>query len=542
MDVIDFLIFYWQKLVLAALLFAGLAMFWHKNREAIGLFWLGIRHRFFLFGKLRRLAKNTEHNNHWFHSETVVCQDYKPYYQNINKSPAYYVKCKEYLEIVGEAGRKPLTIPLIAILFTVLVLEAWGFSYTMSGFLDISASENTRKIMAWILSLTFAVTLATVTHKMGHEIHRNKIISNVRDLWAADPEPAKALTQQAGARVGAIENPSDENEKPYVKRLNRLELGKSHPTYFWTISSVAVIIVIASILTFIRVKAFEQAQTQDSMCNVSSVTEPSSSAGEPNFDDLYPGSSPSNEVVPNVVIEHNNSVVNEGRSDRCAATEAGSWATFCLLAILFCALQTFATWASTARGFAGALSHEAHETIKGHSTVDEFATYYDNKKREIVDLAQKSLVKLQSLMAIRIQKVASNATVTKLAETAGERNFYAFLEEEHRKRLTTTIKLKQDELESQHFNQKLEASSKVEAAKTSAILTDNLAEIESAEEAKKAAIKAQFAKLTAAKETIETEEQQNNRLISEFENETGHKLTDEERKQMLQSIKDGAFA
>lgn len=518
MDILDFAMMYWQRLLLGGLSTALTVYLIYKNREALALMWLGFRHRNFLFGKVKTLAKDSAHTDGWFHSEMQICQDYKPHYQRINKSPEYYRQCKQYLEIVGEAGRKPLTIPLIIVLFAVLVLEAWGFSYTMSGFLDITASENTRQIMAWILAITFAVTLATVTHRMGHEIHRNKLIHNIRELWIGDDDPEKRLVQQANVGAGAIEHPTDVNEKPYIRRLNRLELGKSHKTYFWTASAITVIAVIAIFLTFIRMKALEQAQTQDTLCNVNGVSQPASGGGAPNFDTLY-GDAPSS------VIDTNQEAVNSGKSDICKATEEGSWATFGLLAIIFCVLQTFATWASVARGFAGAQSREAYDATYKHKTEDDFVSYYEDKMRSIIDLAQKSLVMLQSNMAEKLPAISPSAEVNELLRVANKRTFFTYIQKDHSDMLQATLN-----------RQQAESDAVVKAAEQDLTRQSKLNEIEVQKAADEAAAKdkmkerlAQFAAAKAAEEPKETEQDKNDRLVAELEADLGRKLSPEER-------------
>lgn len=424
MDLLNTIFQSWQKVIWLTFATAMVVLFWYSYRKEIGLWWLGVRHRNVVFGKIRSLAKNPTINGDWFHVEKQICQDYKPYYSNTSKDKSYYIACREYLDLVGEAGRKPLTPILIFGLFVVLVLEAWGFSYTMAGFIDISASENTRKIMAMLVAVTFALALAFVTHNMGAELYRNKLIDNIRELWAADRDPEPSLTQQAGTYIGAIQNPSDVNEKAYIRRLNRLKLGKSTKSFKSTITAIIAIVIIALILTFVRVKSLESNQTDDALCNVTSTSQSGGSSEMPDFDALYGGDND----MPNVAKQQNSEAVAAGVNQKCEATKEGSWATFGMLAILFLLLQGFSTWVSMSRGFAGSQSSEAYKRTHKHQTSEEFETYYEDKASEIADSAQKSLSRLQTQMANVLPQITPSAEVNELIKTANKRTFYRFIE------------------------------------------------------------------------------------------------------------------
>ncbi|EGQ9284521.1 hypothetical protein F7U66_01440 [Vibrio parahaemolyticus] len=507
---LDLAIANWRVSLIAIAAFTAMSAIIHANRESLSLWWVGARQRFPFVGKISRLAKQPSVTGSWFHSENQICSDYKEHYQRINKQASYYVACREYLDIVGETGRKPLTPFMVLCLFAVLVLEAWGFSYTMSGFLDISASEDTRQVMAWILSVTFAVTLATVTHKMGHEIHRNTIIHNVRELWKADAKQAETLAQQATLNAGAIENPSDTNERPYIRRLNRLALGRSHKTHTWTITAVVVILLIAAILTFIRVKSFETMQSMELVCGATSTA----TGGDIDFSTLYGEGS----QTPST---GNDTTSNDSA---CKAAEQGSWATFALLGILFCVLQTFATWASTARGFAGKQSYEAWKYTHQFNTVEEFKTHFDNKKRQVANAAQKSLSSLQSKMSTKLTQVANSTEVTELIKTASERTFFKFIEKESKELADAEYSTKQ--IESANSVKSVELKNETHAKISSLDETK-----QQDEENRRKELKQRMLKLTAA--TPETKEEADQRMIDEVEKELGLTLTAEQRESLL---------
>lgn len=512
MDILDVLLASWQKIALGLILFAIIAILWHKNREAIGLFWLGFRQKNFLFGKIRSLSKNATVHDGWFHSETQICQDYKPHYQRINKSADYYTKCKEYLDLVGEIGRKPLSAVMMCGLFLVLLLEAWGFSYTMSGFIDLSASEDTRQIMASIVAISFAVSLATVTHLMGAEIHRNKLIDNIRSLWSVDQNAEPALTQQAGIGSASIENPTDIHAKPYIRRLNRLALGKSTKSFIWIITTVVLVVIIAVMLTFVRMKALEMAQTQDTMCDPTTVQ--STDNGFPVFDAI------SNEI-PDEVIENNKEAKQKGNTEICKATEQGSWWTFGMLAILFIMLQAFSTWVSTAYGFAGKQSKKAYYFTHKHNTAVDFSIYYENKAREIADLAQKSLVRLQTKMADRLAQTGTSSEGKDLVTTASSRTFYSFLSKDHADQVHSEINNKKvnDRAELIKHEMEINKQNSVEKINKSRKTDEELL----------AELRAEMEEKRLAEEPKESEEQQRARLMVQLEAE--HEPVESEKEQ-----------
>ncbi|WP_428774903.1 hypothetical protein [Vibrio sp.] len=491
MEWLDNLMSSWQHL-LVLIIATGLTLVWmHKHREAIGLRWLGFRHRNVVFGKIGSMAKNSTVQEGWFHVEKQICQDYKPYYSSVRKNGQYYNDCKRYLDIVGEDGRKPLSLPLVVGLLSVLLLEAWGFSYTLSGFIDLTASENTRKIMAWILAIGFAIALATVTHLMGAELHRNRLIKSVRSLWRADTNPVSELTAQVGDRIGRIDNPSDLGEKSYIQRLNRMKLGSVSEKHHWTISTVFVILLIAGFLTFVRVKALETAQTMDVMCMEPQTLQSTAANAEPNFDDLY--------APPASVTAQNNDAKQDGANQVCKATAEGSWATFGTMAILFVMLQAFAIWVSTSFGFAGKHSAEAYRHSHRFPTQEDYVTYYELKAQQVQDYAQKSLTRLQAQMAKKLPNLTQSHSVTELIATANQRTFYEFIDWTNDQELIR---------EANQLNRQIKANEVAKEARKATQRSD---------EEVRAMLLEEMRRKQEAAQPVETEEEQRARIAKELQ-------------------------
>lgn len=438
MDLFSILQTYRDILIVIAATLSIFAYIAFTNWGAVSLWWKGFKYHNFLFGKLRSLAKNPDTSGRWFHSETVVCQDYAELYSQIHKDGDYYEASKKYLSIVGESGRKPLGTLLMLGLFAVLVLEAWGFSYTMAGFIDLSASENTRVIMTWIVAIAFAVILAFLTHMMGHELYRNGILGRIRNNWQVDDTKSRPRTLDDIDFDYEIDNFTDLNEPKYKQRLNRLDVNSPRKKHTFTIGAVLAIIVIGVIITFVRVKTLEVAQTQDTMCQPSSSITNNTSTS---LDDLYNSAPPPPIESQQIAAE----AVNKGESEICQATKEGSWATFGMLAILFIVLQVFATWVSFKFGFVGKHSKSAWKNTHKFNTKNQYETAMDAQAKKVTQRAQKTLGDLQSRMAKVLIDSTMNSSVSDLLKQASERTFLGYVEQDSelslasRNRQTQTI-------------------------------------------------------------------------------------------------------
>lgn len=429
MDLFSVLQAYRDILIVIATSLSILFYFSYTNWDSLRLWWKNFKYNNFLFPKTRSLAKNPDINGHWFHSENVVCRDYDEHYTKVHKDGDFYDACKEYLALVGESGRRPLGTFMLFGLFIVLVLEAWGFSYTMSGFIDLSASENTRVVMTGIVAIAFAVILAFLTHLMGHELYRNGIIKRIRNNWQTDRSENKPKTLDAIEKDPEIGENHDEHNPMYKRRLDRLNVNEPRVKHTFTTLAVLAILIIGVIITFVRVKTLEVAQTQDAMCVSGDETASSSSV---NLDDLYSTTPP----PPPAAVEVSKDAREKGETEICKATKEGSWATFGMLAILFLVLQAFATWVSHKFGFVGKHSKVAWENTHKYKTKSQYETEMDSKARSIAQRAQKTLSSLQSRMAKVLSGETMNERVDQLINTASDRTFLNFVEEEHEQTLT----------------------------------------------------------------------------------------------------------
>jgi hypothetical protein len=423
MDLIVLLKTYRDILIVIAFTLAILFYFSYTNWDALRLWWKNFKYNNFILGKVRSLGKNPDVNGKWFHSENVVCQDYGELYCKIHKDGEYYEASKRYLSIVGESGRKPLGAFMLIGLFGVLLLEAWGFSYTMSGFIDLSASENTRVMMTWIVAIAFAVILAFLTHLMGHEIYRNGILGRIRNNWKVDNPETRPKTLDAIEEDFEIENFSDEKNPTYKRRLDRLDINSPKKKHTFTTSAIISIVIIGVIITYVRVKTLEIAQTQDTMCVAGDETGDGTAI---NLDDLYSTTPP----PPVEAQEISKDAREKGESEICRATKEGSWATFGMLGILFLVLQAFATWMSYKFDFVGKHSKTAWGSTHRYKTKSQYENEMDSAAKNIAQRAQKTLSNLQSKMAKTLSGETMNSSVDILINSASSRTFLDYVEEE----------------------------------------------------------------------------------------------------------------
>jgi hypothetical protein len=439
---------YRDVLVVIAVTLSILFYFSYINWNSLRLWWKNFKYNNFLTGQVRSLAKKPDVNGAWFHSENVVCRDYDELYSKVYKDGDFYDACKEYLAVVGESGRKPLGSPLLIGLFIVLILEAWGFSYTMSGFIDLTASENTRVIITGIVAFAFAVILAFLTHLMGHELYCNGIIKRIRNNWKADDSKDKPKTLDFIEKDFEISDRSDANKPIYKRRLDRLDVGDDpRVKHRFTTLAVVAIVVISIIITFVRMKTLEVAQTQDVMCMTG---ESATDGASLSLDDLYSDTPP----PPTEAVETSKAAQEKGESEICKATKEGSWATFGMLAILFLVLQAFATWVAHKYGFVGKQSKTAWENTNKYKTKSHYENTMDSKASNISQRAQKTLSVLQSKMAKVLAGETMNSKVDALINSASERTFLDFIEENTEQTLSSRNRRTQTTLtkDQEHIN------------------------------------------------------------------------------------------
>lgn len=425
MEMQSFLAAYWQLLsiiLITALLLSYLA--WMKW-DALSLWYTNLKYRMPIFGKLGSLAKDEANDGRWFNSETVVCEDYAVHFERYDADGDYYDRCKNYLAIMGESGRRDLSWYHYLGLFFVLVLEAWGFSYSMAGFVNLNASENTAQIIATILAIAFAVVLAFMTHRMGQQMYENSLIRQIRNSYNSDRDPNKPDNLDVVLGDQTIENPNDEQQPIYMQRLARMKINKGRESYGFIKATIALIIVIALIITGVRVMVLKQVQAQDVMC-VSGQT--ALGTGQ-SFDSLYLDAA---SAPPTSAVNQAREAVDEGENEICQATKMGSWFTFGMLALLFLVLQAFATWVAYATGFAGKESSHAWSSTRKHSTRRQYENFVRQQQDIIARLADRTLATLTSKMS----KVLGNATTRNdtqlLLRAAKDRTFRAYILEKGR--------------------------------------------------------------------------------------------------------------
>lgn len=416
----SFISAYWQLLsilLLTILLVSYLA--WVKW-DYLSLWYTNLSYRIPLFSRLGSLSKDEANDGRWFNSETVVCNDYAVHFERYEADGDYYDKCKSYLAIMGESGRRDLAWYHYLGLFIVLVLEAWGFSYSMAGFVNMNASENTAQIIATILAIAFAVVLAFMTHRMGQQMYENSLIRQIRNSYNSDRNPEKPDNLDVVIGDQTIEIFDDEDQPIYMRRLARMKINKGRESYGFIKSTIAIIIIIALIVTGVRVAVLQQVQSQDAMC-ISGQTTLSASQS---FESLYadPASAP-----PASAVEQARSAIDDGENEICHATKIGSWFTFGMLGLLFLVLQAFATWVAYATGFAGKMSSHAWHSVRNHNNRRQYENYVRQQQDIIARLADRTLAMLSARMNKKLGSTTTRNDTHILLKTAKDRTFREYI-------------------------------------------------------------------------------------------------------------------
>lgn len=452
MEAQSFFAAYWQ--LLSVILATSLLLIYiaRSNWDAVSLWYTNLRYRMPLIGKLGGLSKDESNNGRWFTSEAVVCEDYAVHFERYEADGEYYDKCKDYLAIMGESGRKDLSWYHYVGLFFVLVLEAWGFSYSMAGFVNLNASENTAQIIATILAIAFAVVLAFMTHRMGHQMYENSLIRQIRNSYNSDRNPEKPDNLDVVLSDQTIEHPNDQDQPIYMRRLARMKINKGRESYGFIKATTVFILLIALIITGVRVSILKSVQSQDAMC----LSGQTVSSTEGSFESLY---SDAASAPPTAVVNQARDSIDEGENEICQATKMGSWFTFGMLAMLFLVLQAFATWVAYATGFAGKLSSHAWHSTRLHSTRRQYENFVRQQQDIIARLADRTL----SALAAKMSKVLGNSSTRndtqQLLRGVKDRTFRAYVLEKGREDSSN---------ENQHEETKVKRQLRTEEIRTTA--------------------------------------------------------------------------
>ena len=424
-NLVFWLVAYWPQVVLAIAL--GIVSYIaYRNRLVISL-WLTDAITYGLFGKAKRLAKQHPSliQGGWFHNEDRLCNDYHKHYNRFDNSVDTYDKAKQYLVNADEADREPMPIWILFMLFAILIIEAFGFSYVFSGKAIPGASESVQVYQGLGIAFFIAIVMMIITHVAGVAYYRNSKIKKIRTHYNHERKGNEDATPNlAQGKQIALDNNNDDIQckQHYLKILNRTsgvnDNVVENKTSYW-VALIAVVVVM--ILAFgVRTFVYEESKTAETQ-------------GSQNY---YSDAA----TLPNDVVEAQKEADTQGKNEMGASGDAASILTFVFLSILFALIQGVSVWISSHWGFVGVSSKKAYKLVKDFSTREEFQRYYDGKKNLIVRSAQNQLSTLQQKMAQVFAEEGTSSEVGKQIKNRENRTFLDFLKlhdkklEEHKAR------------------------------------------------------------------------------------------------------------
>ncbi|MBV1806381.1 MULTISPECIES: hypothetical protein [Pseudomonas] len=382
-----------------------------------------------LIGTVARLARQAKRergssdSSGWSDGELRLCQEYYTSYKKVDKDPAYYAKCRDYLSKVCETGRRTSPFWVIPLMAGLLILEAVGFAYVIGPFVNREISANNLQYLTWSVATFLALISGFFAHIAGHEIHHNSLIKKARHWWRGTPTQQR--DNQIGkdiAQISIDDTHNDDTAHGYNKILARIKTNETVTVkHFWVAMFGVTIIIIAIAAFWVRAEQLNAMETE--LVAGYQINESAKSSNSP-FD------------LPAASADVERQSQEKTFDDKIGAEHRASMVTFGVLSVVFVAIQFIALWLSMVYGFAGLASRDAYETISKFRTADEMVRWMDRQRAAIRDHANHKL----SLLRDKVSNydMTSNDGVNSTS-TSQERNFEAFLKLEKAKEDDRTI-------------------------------------------------------------------------------------------------------
>jgi len=371
--------------------------------DQVSYFFLNFWASFPALGFISRLSKSHEPRRlgtgriSWHPSEEALCGKYYQYYRSTNRDANFYHRCVNYLNKVGERGRKPTGIILWLCSIVLVILEAFIFALVLSPFIANNITANQAELSAIIISILIGVILVPATHLMGAQLHKNSLFSKIRYWYKEAFREGNARGLESNSAVTLENTNVDDSDPAYLQMLNRVNhsLG-ARREYVITLITLVLISTFAIGAYFIRSATINALDTQQ--INGS----PFSQNGDAN-NSPFEQSETSNQSpfqLPNEAAKDNQ------QADKRATTEItnnkvfASKLTFAILSVIFIGVQLIGILIGYFRSFAGIESKSAAKYIGNFSSSEEFSAWYARQRERVERDAQNKLVALQSKMAL----------------------------------------------------------------------------------------------------------------------------------------------
>jgi hypothetical protein len=396
-------------------LMVAVKIWWSK----VSYFYMNVAYTFPVLGRITRWTGKPPITNAdgWMDSETRLCADYYAYYQELNKSPDFYDKCRDYLNKVHETGRREKGFLMWMLIIGLIFFEAVGFAYVLAPFMVQNISANVAGMLAWFTAFLLSVAAVFFTEMAGREMHHSSLITKIR-TWYEQSRTPRDL--EADTKVDIDNTYRDDDEPNYLKVLNRTDHNaRVTPKYTWTTVCLIYVLAIAIGAFVIRNYSLKSMEV-DLVSNPDAFSQTQGASGK--LPDS-PFELPAESVQENQAAEH------ASAQDKMEAIRAASLTTYIILSVIFLGIQGVGIVLSNRFSFAGKQSGQAWHYTRGFNNAEEFAAHFQNLRERVARDAQAKLTSLQSRLANRI--TTSGHEREHLLKGFGHRNFDAYVSKRH---------------------------------------------------------------------------------------------------------------
>lgn len=357
--------------------------------EQVKWWWHNTSYSVPFIGKIARLSRDTRRdasNNNWFKSEKTLCDDYNKFLRV--QSEYDFMENITYLNLAGDNGRTPTPFLIWILTFSLVIVEALGFSYVLAGFTLPGASENLQELGALGIAFLISVILVVLTHATGRELY---VSGKIREAKADSEEDV--LVGQISTQAVPLAAPQsiDEGHPLYARLTNRV--GRN-PRNIMGFVAIFFVLIVAVGATFVRGQVLEK-QIQEQITG--KTTNSPETKITINQDGLNFSSSSKSFNLPLADSQENKNADKKAAIDEASIDRQGGWGTFIVLAFVFIFLQIIGVYFGFNWGFAGKEGSKAYAATGGYSRYDDVLQRYD----EISDVAQSKLSDLQQKITKR---------------------------------------------------------------------------------------------------------------------------------------------
>ena len=362
--------------------------------EKVGYFLMRVWHGVPLIGTVSRLARDSDAkvgDDTWINHEETLAKAYYPRYKKFNKNADSYRAALDYLAKVGESGRRARPYWVLLLTVVLVLVEAVGFGFVLSGWMSLDASTNDRHIMTVCTALLLAVASTFLAEAAGHALHHNSLVSKARHWWQGE-DTSKRSRQLKSPKPINLEDSFNDNDAPdYEQMLARVKdvNAKVEPKYTAMICCAVFVLAMAVGAFVVRAKTLDSIETETvNSMRADASAQTDNGAGSP-FE------------LPESSQAVNNGAEEQTIQDKMDAIRGASLTTYVILSAIYLAIQGITLWLASIFHFAGVHSRGAWELTHKYKTAEEMMDDMDQNRTAIAGHADHKLRKLQALLAER---------------------------------------------------------------------------------------------------------------------------------------------